>query len=165
MKIQNRIIEYPVLIVIHEDQVWLLAPRKTTQNSNPVFESIAQTLLQLWQAWEYVHCPGDHVPVLILRLVMNLFLLSTFTLPRCRSMHNVPSGSLAVIAKKILASGRAWPEQSQKVKRGLCSDASCSALTLYIRLPLAAFSTFLQTPAAWSRSQESILKGKATIHI
>jgi len=67
-------------------------------------------------------------------------------------LHAVPPGPLAVTRVKILASGRAWPEQSQRVKKALAQVlSSCSALTLRTRLPLVSFSSmFLQTPVAWS---------------
>ena len=46
-----RIIEYPKSEEAHKDhRVQLLAPQKTTQKSDPVSESVAQMLLELWQS-------------------------------------------------------------------------------------------------------------------
>lgn len=41
----------------HQDQ--LLGPQKTTQKSDPVSESIFQTLLELWQPRCHDHCAGE----------------------------------------------------------------------------------------------------------
>jgi len=58
-EVNHRIILYPVLETTHiHHWVQLLAPYRTTQNSNPVSESTVQTLLELRQFGAMPTAPG-----------------------------------------------------------------------------------------------------------
>lgn len=79
----HRITESPKLKGTHNDryQVKLLAPYRTTKESNPTFESGVQILLKLQRACCYDHCPGEPVSVPDHLLVKDLFLTFNLNLP------------------------------------------------------------------------------------
>lgn len=78
----HRIIKYAELEETHKDhQIQVLAPQRTTQNSNRVSESIVQMLLDLWRFTAATAALGNHFPVPSHSLVKNLFLIPSLTFP------------------------------------------------------------------------------------
>lgn len=59
-KQSHRIVEYPKSEGTHKDhQAQVLAPRRTTQKTDPVSESAVQMLLELWQLGVTTTAPGS----------------------------------------------------------------------------------------------------------
>ena len=95
----HRIVEYPKLEGTHKGHgVQPLAPHNTIQNSNPMYESTVQTLLELWQigvlttalgSLFHVHCP----------LVKNISLAHPLD-PPLTQLRSILLGPAAVARKR-----------------------------------------------------------------